>query len=139
MRRTACLIAAIVWAASGCGSGEAGSGDALDGSTAIQSGTSSRSEPTTTTHSESTDAAPSDCAAPDQDVANEPDWRQYATFEEWTRDGCPVRIDFLAERVDSDCDLNWPQIIVTGNPLGTPYETAADAHQYLRNDRDLRA
>lgn len=82
-------------------------------------------------------ATPLACGDPDLRVDGEPPWREFATYTTWTRDGCLVRIDYLAERVDSDCDLSWPTVLITGDPVGTPYTNAVDSLTYLRDDGNL--
>ncbi len=80
----------------------------------------------------------SDPAAPDLDVANEPDWRKYTNYREWTRDGCLVRIDVLADRPGPDhCGWESARVIVTGAPLGSRYSNSDDDVEYIRDPYDV--
>ena len=75
-----------------------------------------------------------DPGRPDLDVANEPLWRQFAEYRDWTRDGCLVRIDVLADRPGPDhCGMESARVIITGDPLGARYTTSGDDLEYLRD------
>lgn len=79
------------------------------------------------------------CGSPDgsvNDVAHEPDWRRWADYASWTTDdGCLVRIDVVAERPGpSHCGWEDAQVLITGDPLGSPYGTRHDATvHYIRD------
>ena len=74
----------------------------------------------------------------DLDVAHEPDWRSYAIYREWTRVGCLVRIDVLADRsAPSHCGWQSARVILAGHPLGTRYTTPSDTVQYVRDPKNL--
>jgi hypothetical protein len=80
----------------------------------------------------------SDCDAPDLDVANEPDWRRHADYREWTRNGCLVRIDVLADRPGPEhCGWQSARVIITGEPLGARYTSSVDAVEYIRDPDDV--
>jgi hypothetical protein len=68
-------------------------------------------------------------------VAHEPDWRPYADYLPWTdRDGCLLRIDVVAERPGPEhCGWGRARVIITGQPLGTPYTTPADTTEFVRD------
>ena len=91
--------------------------------------------PTATTVPPAGEAPPcSDPDAPDLDVANEPDWRRYADYREWTRDGCLVRIDVLADRPGPEhCGWESARVIITGAPLGSRYTSGSDDVEYIRD------
>jgi hypothetical protein len=81
-------------------------------------------------------AAPN-CTAPDQAVASEPNWRDFADYRTWTREGCDVRIDVLADRPGPDhCDLGSVRVIITGDPLGSRYTNDGDDIEYIRDPLD---
>ena len=73
-------------------------------------------------------------ADPDLDVATEPDWRRYAAYRDWTRDGCIVRIDVLADRPGPDhCGWEATRVIITGLTLGERFTSASDDVEYVRD------
>lgn len=81
---------------------------------------------------------PRPCPAPEGsplDVAGEPGWRPYAAYSSVTDEaGCLVRIDVIAERPGPDhCDFADARVLITGDPLGTPYTSAADSVEYVRD------
>ncbi len=81
--------------------------------------------------------APKVCTAADQQVSSEPDWRQYADYRTWTRDGCLVRIDVLADRPGPDhCDYGSVRVIITGDPMGERYTNDGDDIEYVRDPRN---
>ncbi len=83
-------------------------------------------------------ASPETCTDPDVDVATEPDWRQFADYREWTRDGCLVRIDVLADRPGPQhCGWESVRVIITGSPLRSRYTTANDAVEYVRDPNNV--
>lgn len=69
------------------------------------------------------------------DVSSEPDWRQYADYREWTdADGCPVRIDIVAERPGPDhCGWEDADVLIVGDPLGEPYTSPSDTLHFVRD------
>ena len=77
---------------------------------------------------------PDDCVAPEFDVTGEPPWRQYADYQDWFVGGCLVRIDVLADRPGPEhCGFQSVRVLITGDPLGTPYTTASDDIEYVRD------
>ena len=82
---------------------------------------------------------PRECEAAEgevTDVATEPpDWRQHGDYLPWTdREGCLLRIDVLAERPGPEhCDQQRARVLITGQPLGARYTTAADDTEYVRD------
>ena len=73
------------------------------------------------------------------DVANEPDWRQFAEYTPWTTpDGCLLRIDVIADRPGPEhCGMESARVIITGRPIGTPYTVERDSAQYVRDPEDV--
>jgi hypothetical protein len=72
------------------------------------------------------------------DVATEPDWRRYADYRDWTRNGCLVRIDVLADRDGPEhCSYQSVRVIITGSPLGARYSREDDSVEYIRDPLDL--
>lgn len=85
---------------------------------------------------------PRQCAAQEgsvNDVAREPDWRQYADYLPWTSpDGCLVRIDVLADRPGPEhCGWQSARVIITGIPIGAQYSTESNAANYVRDPEDV--
>ncbi len=78
------------------------------------------------------------CDAPEgsvNDVATEPDWRQFAEYREWTTaDGCLIRIDVIADRDGPEqCGFEDARVIITGTPVGSRYTDASDDAEYIRD------
>lgn len=78
------------------------------------------------------------CDAPEgsvNDVATEPDWRQFAEYRDWTTaDGCLIRIDVLADGHGPEhCGFESARVIVTGIPVGARYTDASDDAEYIRD------
>jgi hypothetical protein len=69
------------------------------------------------------------------DVANEPNWRQYADYRRWTTaDGCLLRIDVLADRPGpAHCGFEVARVIITGIPIGARYTDASSSATYVRD------
>jgi hypothetical protein len=88
-----------------------------------------------------TAAAPVPCeqrADSDLDVANEPGYRQFGEYRDWTRDGCLVRIDVLADRAGPDhCGWQSARVIITGSPLGARYTNDGDDVEYVRDPNNV--
>jgi hypothetical protein len=69
------------------------------------------------------------------DVANEPNWRQFADYRQWkTADGCLVRIDVLADRPGpAHCGFEAARVITTGIPIGARYTDESSSATYVRD------
>lgn len=83
-----------------------------------------------------------ECDAPDgsvNDVASEPDWRQFAEYREWTTaDGCLLRIDVLADRPGPEhCGFEAARVIITGIPVGARYADESNGAEYIRDPEDV--
>ncbi len=105
--------------------------------TPIQPSTTAAEQPVPSTD------APVSCtdraaAEPDLDVAEEPDWRGFADYRDWTRDGCLVRIDVLAERPGPEhCGMQSARVIATGSPVGARYTNSSDDMEYVRDPNNV--
>lgn len=98
-------------------------------------------DPSLAPTSASTPPSPHACQASDgsvTDVANEPDWRQFAEYTPWTTpDGCLLRIDVVADRPGpAHCDMGAARVIITGVPVGAPYSTVEDSAHYVRDPQN---
>lgn len=73
------------------------------------------------------------------DVANEPNWRQYADYRRWTTaDGCLVRIDVLADRAGpAHCGFDAARVIITGIPIGARYTDESSSATYVRDPTNV--
>lgn len=82
------------------------------------------------------------CDAPEgsvNDVATEPDWRQFAEYRDWTTaDGCLIRIDVLADRPGPEqCGFESARVIITGVPVGERYTDDSNDAVYVRDPEDV--
>jgi hypothetical protein len=93
---------------------------------------------------EPTDVAVVECDAPEgsvNDVATEPDWRQFAEYRDWTTaDGCLIRIDVLGDRPGPEaCGFADARVIITGTPVGSRYTDESNDAVYVRDPDDVFA
>ena len=83
--------------------------------------------PTTATTCGSIPGSPSDLAV-------EPaQWLDYGEYQRWTDvEGCPIRVDVISQTQGPDhCDWQSVTFLSIGDPIGEPFETAADMRRFV--------
>jgi hypothetical protein len=69
------------------------------------------------------------------DLAGEPEWERSNEYRRWsTTDGCPVRIDVIADSPGPEhCDNQAARRLMVGQPLGERFTDLPDSTTYLRD------